>query len=170
MCSLTHLSQTYTYTHSHNCTHPRTRTHTQCHVQHIPDVHINTASYTAHMLQTRKYILTKHYASFKCKSDQILSILPISHIHNALMTRCLYGSNLQNEVKCGRYTLTVGAVLLWLHHRWARVFAAEVKFVILQYMSSAVAERPQSESESYKQGCCQTVDMSFKEGKTDYRF
>lgn len=50
------------------------------------------------------------------------------------------------------------------------MFAAEVKFVVLQYMSSVVAERHESESEFYKLSCSQALDMSLKEGNTCFVF
>lgn len=56
------------------------------------------------------------------------------------MTQCLYSCNQTKEVKCEMY-IKVGAVRFCLHHRWMFVFAAEVKIVVLQYMSSVVAER-----------------------------
>ena len=162
--SLTHthtlsLSQTHTHTHTHSLSH--THTHTQHHVQHTSDVHINTASFIAHICYRHTYLQSILPPSFKCKSDQTLSIFPISHIHKAPMTQCLYSCN---QTKRGE---------VWNVHikGGCRSVLSSSQICVCSWgedCSITVHElccRWESESELYKQGYFQTLDMSFKEGK-----
>lgn len=158
MCVAWHTCLKHTRRHAH--------THAQHHVQHKADVHIDTASNAAHIhhRHTGTYLQSISLPSFKCKSDQILSIFPISHIHNASTTQCLYSSNRTKRGEVWNVHVKVGCCsALFLPQTDARVCSwGEV----LQYVSSAVTEKLCSESELYRQGRSHTLDMSVKERKT----
>lgn len=134
MCVAWHTCLKLTRTHA--------RTHTQRNVQHPPDVHMNAVCilYTAHThyRHTGTYLQTILPPSFKCKTDQTLSIFPISNIHNAFTTQWLFSRNRTKAGEVWNVHVKVGAIQLT---DGRLCFTADVKFVASQYMNNVVVER-----------------------------
>lgn len=98
VCSLTHL--TLSRPHSHTIMLQQwTQKHSLSYKQHT-HTHAGT-----HLLLSNCH---KAFISSRCKSDQILSVFLISHIHQASVTRCLHSGNQTKQwwsVKCTRAVL-----------------------------------------------------------------